>query len=314
MAYLENAVALRLEALRNENISKRFEKELEELIEYNDRLKHVLGEGLASSASMEDLLRIVQAATLTRGKLFTSLLRAFLAPPSHCSLTILFKCSCPKAESTHPFFPTRSGLRRDPGSELYFLDVESKGFTLLTRAAAAGDADSARILVEVSGIAGIFSIHFGSAKAHHPLIIRSRPEHSAQRGADVNIETRRGHTALSWAATCGHTEVLNVLIGAGADLDYQSKYEGRTALMHACYNGKSEAVSLLLDAIIDKALQHRHANKLAAAEARTELERSEKLREDWMEAFERSLMCKDKSGQSAQEIVIARGHKQSVGL
>ena len=133
-----------------------------------------------------------------------------------------------------------------------------------------------------------------------------------QSGADANVETRRGHTALSWAATCGHTEVLNVLIGAGANLDYQSKYEGRTALMHACYNGKSEAVSLLLDAIIDKALQHRHTNKLAAAEARTELERSEKLREDWMEAFERSLTCKDNSGQSAQDIVIARGHKESV--
>ena len=43
-----------------------------------------------------------------------------------------------------------SGLRRDPGSELYFLDVESKGFTLLTRAAAAGDADRVRVLIEVS--------------------------------------------------------------------------------------------------------------------------------------------------------------------
>ena len=44
----------------------------------------------------------------------------------------------------------RSGLRRDPESELYFLDVESKGFTLLTRAAAAGDADRVRVLIEVS--------------------------------------------------------------------------------------------------------------------------------------------------------------------
>ena len=130
----------------------------------------------------------------------------------------------------------------------------------------------------------------------------------------MNIETKRGHTALSWAATCGHVEVMKVLLSAGADLDYQSKYEGKTALMHACFNGKSEAVSLLLDAIIDKALQHRHANKLAAAEARTELERSANLREDWMEAFERSLMCRDKSGKSVQDIVVDRGHKEAVSF
>lgn len=61
--------------------------------------------------------------------------------------------------------------------------------------------------------------------------------------ADANTEL--GEPAIGIAAQEGHIEIVEMLIGAGANLDRQSKY-GSTALLQASQGGKHEVVKLLL--------------------------------------------------------------------
>jgi serine/threonine protein kinase len=63
-----------------------------------------------------------------------------------------------------------------------------------------------------------------------------------------------GQTALILAAQAGHTEVIQVLLEAQADLNHQD-HQGRTALMWGVDQGRSEVVKFLLDRGADKNLR-----------------------------------------------------------
>jgi ankyrin repeat protein len=66
--------------------------------------------------------------------------------------------------------------------------------------------------------------------------------------ADPNArEDHRGQSALMWAATEGHVEVVRALIEAGADVTARSK-QGWTALLFAARDGRMDVVRALLDA------------------------------------------------------------------
>ena len=43
----------------------------------------------------------------------------------------------------------------------------------------------------------------------------------------MNMESKLGHTALTWAATCGHAAVAKVLLQAGGDIDIATSTEVR---------------------------------------------------------------------------------------
>ena len=43
----------------------------------------------------------------------------------------------------------------------------------------------------------------------------------------MNLESKLGHTALTWAATCGHVAVARVLLQAGGDIDIATSTEVR---------------------------------------------------------------------------------------
>jgi hypothetical protein len=49
----------------------------------------------------------------------------------------------------------------------------------------------------------------------------------------IDFESKRGHTALTWAATLGLVEVVKLLIAEGANPFLVTKKEGRNALMYA---------------------------------------------------------------------------------
>lgn len=55
-----------------------------------------------------------------------------------------------------------------------------------------------------------------------------------------------GWTALTTAASHGHTAYVELLLDAGADIEIKDPWDGRTALMAASLNGHSEAIRLLL--------------------------------------------------------------------
>jgi ankyrin repeat protein len=70
-------------------------------------------------------------------------------------------------------------------------------------------------------------------------------------GIDVNCRAEGktsdivGGTALMWASLFGHTEIVHLLINAGAALDMQDE-EGRTALMQAGMEYHIDIVQLLI--------------------------------------------------------------------
>ncbi len=60
------------------------------------------------------------------------------------------------------------------------------------------------------------------------------------------IEDNPGWTALTTAASGGHTEYVKLLLDAGANIEIKDPWDGRTALMAAALHGHDETVSLLL--------------------------------------------------------------------
>ncbi len=96
----------------------------------------------------------------------------------------------------------------------YFLDMEFTGFTPLMKVAVEGSAEAVQRLLDA--------------------------------GADPDVETSKGCTALSWACIMGHRGIVFVLLKAGAVLDYPSVTEGLTPLMQSVLNNRVDVVLLLL--------------------------------------------------------------------
>ena len=69
-------------------------------------------------------------------------------------------------------------------------------------------------------------------------------------GADLNIQSNTGNTALHRAAWNGHSEIVSTLIDEGADLNIQNLY-GNTPIHRAAFKGHIGIVLKLLKANAD---------------------------------------------------------------
>ena len=79
-----------------------------------------------------------------------------------------------------------------------------------------------------------------------------------EKGADVNLpDSETGKTSLILAALNNDTDILKVLLEAGAKPNVQN-YDGKTALMFAALRKNSEAVTLLLDAGADPNIKNEY--------------------------------------------------------
>ena len=127
---------------------------------------------------------------------------------------------------------------------------------------------------QISGLLGVSRNLIDFAERNQPEAL----EKALNDGADVNITDQGGNSALSVAILYGHTDVVRVLVEAGAELnavtngytplllatrykssgivrillgagaDPEAVCEGKTALMMASINGDVEAVQMLLEA------------------------------------------------------------------
>ncbi len=64
--------------------------------------------------------------------------------------------------------------------------------------------------------------------------------------ASVGAQDSEGRTPLHWAAYACQMDLVDALVGFGAETDTPDN-AGRTALMYACYSGSEESVKMLLD-------------------------------------------------------------------
>lgn len=90
----------------------------------------------------------------------------------------------------------------------------------------------------------------------------------AKQGASSSIESRAGHTALTWVAVCGFDLVAAELLGnrtsvddAVNDVTRATNLEGKTALHHAAFNGNPSIVVLFLDRLRNLLLRNRWAGE-----------------------------------------------------
>jgi ankyrin repeat protein len=112
---------------------------------------------------------------------------------------------------------------------------DTRGYTRLMRAAASGEAQGVRELL--------------------------------QQGSDPNAADASGNTALSLAAQFGRAEVIALLLEAKADVDLADR-EGVTPLMKAARFGQKEAVDALLQGGADPSRRD-HSGRNAASWARS---------------------------------------------
>ena len=76
-----------------------------------------------------------------------------------------------------------------------------------------------------------------------------------EKGADVNVKTGYGSTALGLASWNGDTEIVRMLLEKGADVNAKDA-KGSTALMKASLNGYTKVVSILLEKGADVNAKH----------------------------------------------------------
>lgn len=116
-----------------------------------------------------------------------------------------------------------------------------------------GDPEEVRVLLKSKGSHDIDAIGMDAITA---LMLASRDGHTEivklliDAGALVNTETyEHGYTALYLASMKGHLEVVKLLIANGADVNASAAGYGwsSTALMEASSNGHTEIVKLLKD-------------------------------------------------------------------
>ena len=85
----------------------------------------------------------------------------------------------------------------------------------------------------------------------------------ARRDIDVAYQDAQGSTALSWAASNGHVEVVRLLLASGKVAKHKDNGVGAAALTWATMKGHSEIVSLLMQELFTED----EAAKLAEGEA-----------------------------------------------
>jgi ankyrin repeat protein len=124
------------------------------------------------------------------------------------------------------------------------------GETPLMEAARRGNLATVRTLLAGGANPNAQEINGGqttlmwAASERHPAVVAELVRH----GADIRARSKRGFTALMFAAQQGDAEPTRILLGAGANPNEAMPQTGLTPLIIASAMGEMETVTALLDA------------------------------------------------------------------
>lgn len=136
------------------------------------------------------------------------------------------------------------------------------------RSAADGRVDSVRQAVQddpqavrAKDASGFTALHYAASGGHADVLAIL-----LDGGAKIDAIGSRGETAILLAAGAGKTEVVELLVSRGADLN-RAASDGKTPLIKAATGGYYEVVKALLEGGADPSLKDRSGRTpLAAAE------------------------------------------------
>ncbi|KAK9727773.1 hypothetical protein K7432_001592 [Basidiobolus ranarum] len=114
-------------------------------------------------------------------------------------------------------------------------------FEILHRLTQETTSSPTDIINTPSTFTGLTVLHYAASRGHLVLI-----EYLLDAGAEVDFEDREGETALLKAAFGGHLDVVKCLVNSHASIDHKDK-DGWTALHNACSYGHLEIVKWLLE-------------------------------------------------------------------
>ena len=127
-------------------------------------------------------------------------------------------------------------------------EAQNDGMTALHWAAINGDAELASILRYAGAnwrattrLGGFMPLHLAAQSGADGVIAQL-----VEAGADIDVKTTTGATALMLAAASGNVKAVSLLLERGADVQAQEGAHGQTALMFAAARNRAEVVRLLL--------------------------------------------------------------------
>ena len=169
-------------------------------------------------------------------------------------------------------------LGSNSATDPYYVNVETGGWTPLTRAAANGN---------------------------EPVVEKLLDEN-----AEIDFEVRKlGHTALTWACVCGHVGVVSLLMMRGASLVRRTGTGRDTPLMVAVHHNRILVVVKMVEQLSSWSLAERRRRVERSTGARSDAERNELLSKDWVDFYRDALSLQDIKGESAIDIAKRLGFK-----
>jgi ankyrin repeat protein len=135
----------------------------------------------------------------------------------------------------------------------FIRSVDREGHTALFAATVAGNLQILERVLALSANLDLCDVHGATALFYSATGGTAVLKRLIQRGADVNLQDRRGRSPLIAAVLMNRIDSAGLLLAAGADVNRQDRH-GATALFYAADAGFFELAELLLKRGADPAL------------------------------------------------------------
>lgn len=181
---------------------------------------------------------------------------AFILPLTTACSSRGQQASSPPAQATETpqqeLVEQGAGNGVDPAQPLLVVESSPPAPSRLHRAAAAGDVEQVKQLLEQGyeidqqHTRGLSALHEAVRRGHGEVV-----QVFMEAGADPDDPTAQGETPLHLAAAIGSVEICNILLGAGAELWFRDQ-DDLTPIGIAIQEGDVELVKLLADANVKR--------------------------------------------------------------